>query len=25
MAMSPKGDIYIPTVNQGLIMLQKVK
>jgi sugar lactone lactonase YvrE len=25
MAISPKGDIYIPTVNQGMIMLQKTK
>jgi sugar lactone lactonase YvrE len=25
MAISPKGDIYIPTMDQGLIMLKKVK
>ena len=25
MAVSPKGDIYIPTMNRGLIMLKKIK
>ena len=25
MAISPKGDIYLPTVDQGLIMLKKIK
>jgi hypothetical protein len=25
MAISPKGDIYIPTADRGLIMLKKVK
>jgi hypothetical protein len=25
MAISPKGDIYLPTMDQGLIKLQKIK